>query len=374
MLNTPKSQKTIVVSAVNLVEGGTLTILRDCLAYLSILALKENYHVVALVFKRELADYPNIEYVENQWPKKRWVNRLWFEYVSAKKISKQLGPVHLWLSLHDTTPNVVAERRAVYCHNPFPFYKWKWREWFLTPKIVLFAIFSKSIYKRSITKNNYVIVQQEWIREAFLRMFSLQTKQIIVALPDRPSIDETPDLSNHEENYNFVYAASPNSHKNFECLTEATRILQARGIKGFQVNITINGEENAYAQWLHKQWGGVVNLNFTGFMTRERLFNFYAKSHCLVFPSKVETWGLPITEFGVFDKPMLLADLPYAYETAAGCNHVAFFDPDNPQELAKLMMNLIRGDVTGLEKVEKKRTTPHTVNSWEEMFKTLLFS
>lgn len=373
MLNTLKPKKTIVVSAVNLVEGGTLTILRDCLAYLSILAVKENYRVVALVFKRELADYPNIEYVESQWPKKRWVNRLWFEYVSAKKISKQLGPIHLWLSLHDTTPNVVADKRAVYCHNPFPFYKWKWRELFFTPKIVLLAIFSKFIYKKNITKNNYVVVQQEWIRDAFLKMFYLQARQIIVASPDRPSVDNISDLLMRDENYNFVYAASPNSHKNFECLTEATRILHERGIQGFQVNITVKGKENAYAKWLYKEWGHLSCLNFVGFMTRDQLFSFYAKSHCLVFPSKVETWGLPITEFGVFNKPMLLADLPYAYETAAGSNRVAFFNQNNPLELAKLMESLILGDFTALQKVEERPTTPHAVKSWEEMFKTLLF-
>ncbi|KEQ28186.1 glycosyltransferase [Pedobacter antarcticus 4BY] len=374
MLKTQEPHTTIVVSAVNLIEGGTLTILRECLAYLSILATKENYRVVALVFKRELADYPNIEYVEIPWPKKLWVNRLWFEYVSAKRMSKKLGPVSLWLSLHDTTPNVVAERRAVYCHNPFPFYKWKWREWFFTPKIVLLAIFSKFIYKKNITKNTHVVVQQEWIREAFLQMFYLHSKQIIVASPDRPSEDNILDLSAGEENYNFVYAASPNSHKNFECLTEATEILQDLGVLGFKVSITVKGEENAYAHWLYKKWGHLSSLNFAGFMTRETLFGFYAKSHCLVFPSKVETWGLPITEFGAFDKPMLLADLPYAYETAAGCNHVAFFDPNNPQELAKLMMSLIRGDSKGLEKVQEKVKTPHAVSSWEEMFKTLLFS
>ena len=113
--------RTIVVSAVNLNTGGTLTILRDCLQYLSGLAEKENCRIVALVYKKELAYYPNIEYVEIQWSKKAWIMRLWCEYVTMRKISKRLAPVVLWLSLHDTTPNVVADRRAVYCHNPFPF-------------------------------------------------------------------------------------------------------------------------------------------------------------------------------------------------------------------------------------------------------------
>ena len=44
-------KKTIVVSAVSLRKGGTLTILRDCLCYLSTLAVDGHYRIIALVHK-----------------------------------------------------------------------------------------------------------------------------------------------------------------------------------------------------------------------------------------------------------------------------------------------------------------------------------
>ena len=56
--------KTIVISAVNLRKGGTLTILRNCLEYLSTLAQTGEYRIVALVHRKELALYPGIEYIE----------------------------------------------------------------------------------------------------------------------------------------------------------------------------------------------------------------------------------------------------------------------------------------------------------------------
>jgi hypothetical protein len=145
--------------------------------------------VVAIVYKRT-ADFPNIEYIEDQWPKKRWVNRLWYEYVSMKKISKELAPVDLWLSLHDTTPNVLAEKQAVYCHNPFPFYEWKWRECLFAPQIVLLSLFSKFIYKKNINKNTFVIVQQQWLKDEFKKLFKLKSDKIIVALPDAPKSED----------------------------------------------------------------------------------------------------------------------------------------------------------------------------------------
>ena len=67
--------KTIVISAVNIRKGGTLTILRDCLSYLSSLPAEE-YSVVALVHRKELALYPAIEYIEFQKSINSWCRRL----------------------------------------------------------------------------------------------------------------------------------------------------------------------------------------------------------------------------------------------------------------------------------------------------------
>ena len=72
-------KKTIVVSAVSLRslrKGGTLTILRNCLEYLSTLAQTGECRIVALVHKKELAFYPGIEYIEMPDIIKSWSRRL----------------------------------------------------------------------------------------------------------------------------------------------------------------------------------------------------------------------------------------------------------------------------------------------------------
>ena len=62
---------------------------------------------------------------------------------------------------------------------------------------------------------------------------------------------------------------------------------------------------------------------------------------CLLFPSKVETWGLPISEAKAYKKPMLLADLPYAKETCGVYEEVSFFNTKNPEELAHLLTQFV---------------------------------
>lgn len=61
-----------------------------------------------------------------------------------KKISRKIKP-YLWFSLHDTSPNVKAAKRVVYCHNPTPFYVPKmsdlwcnYKEFFFLYSIVIY--------------------------------------------------------------------------------------------------------------------------------------------------------------------------------------------------------------------------------------------
>lgn len=371
--------KKIVISAVNLKVGGTLTILRDCLRYLSALAETGEYQIIALVYDRKIADYPHIEYIELQWPKKNWINRLWCEYVAMRKISVQLAPVYLWLSLHDTTPHVKAQRRAVYCHNSFPFYRWKIQEILFAPRIVLFSLFSKYAYRMNIHKNKYVIVQQQWFREAFVHWFHLPEESVIVA-PPVVRQEQSPkepvkvaDIEPDEDHYSFIYAATSDSHKNFECICRAAVLLQRRKPElKFKVYITVKGDENAYTRWLFSHWGDVPGLAFIGYLSKEQLYAYYQRSNCLIFASKVETWGLPITEFAVFNKPMLLSDLPYAHETAAGCEQVAFFHPDRPQELAGQMAKLLQGENSFLATLRRREVQPPVAESWKKLFHILL--
>ena len=101
----------IVISAVNLVEGGPLTILRSCLKALNDYSAYNDVEVLALVHKKELCSFSNITYIEVPWAKNNWIYRIFFEFFYLKKNSRKIKP-YLWFSLHDTSPNVKAAKRS----------------------------------------------------------------------------------------------------------------------------------------------------------------------------------------------------------------------------------------------------------------------
>lgn len=343
-------KKTVVVSAVNLRKGGTLAILRSCLEYLG--TKTGEYRVVALVHRRELCDFPGIEYIEMPHCARSWTRRLWAEYVTMHRISREIAAedgrrVWLWLSLHDTTPRVDAEHQEVYCHTSFPFMKIKAHDWLMDPKIPLFALFTKWAYRINVHRNDSLIVQQEWFADALSGLTGVERSRFRVIAPVpkvKPEAcrNEAGECGTPGKTVTFLYAATPDCHKNFETLCEAAGMLESRlGAGRFKVVLTISGRENRYSRWLYKRWGGVRSIDFHGFMSRDELFANYAAADCFVCPSRVETWCLPISEY-VSVHPggrLLLADLPYAHETSG--NDAVFFAVCDAAALADRMEEIV---------------------------------
>jgi glycosyltransferase involved in cell wall biosynthesis len=272
--------------------------------------------------------------------------------------------------MHDVTPNVSAERRAVYCHNSLPFYKAGIRGLFLQRSIYLLSLFFKLIYRINIKENDYVIVQQEWMRKAFRRLFSIEN--VVVAMPYTlcEADGEKEKSKSGKGKCIFFYPLTPMIHKNVEIIGDAVSILEKEGFTEFEVILTTNGTENTYAKSLFKKYQSLKAIRFAGFLNREEMNHYYQQSDCLLFPSKVETWGLPITEAKEYAMPIIVSDLPYAKETVGKYNKVKFFDPDNAPELAVIIKDFVNGRISYDPTQETIYEAPF-VQSWDELVRLL---
>ncbi len=357
------------MSAVNIRKGGTLTVLRDCLRFLS---SQPGYEVTALVHDKGLCNFHGVRYVEIPWSTKSWLHRLWCEYVTMYGISKRMEPVDLWFSLHDTTPRVKASRQAVYCHTSFPFLRTRPQDWRMDAKIPLFAFLTRYAYQWNVKRNSYLVVQADWMRTSLASLVSFPSEKIIVS-PPAFALPSVPDAIQPSGLPEFLFPSTPDCHKNFETLCRAAVLLEKRVGRGkFKLLLTIRGTENRYARWLRARFEKCESVEFHGFMSREELFSAYASSTCMVFPSRVETWGLPISEYIPCGKPMIIADLPYAHESAAGASKVAFFPAESPGVLSELMEDVLHGRLEGFAPVFSSSCRPPRAESWEKLFDLLL--
>jgi glycosyltransferase involved in cell wall biosynthesis len=357
----------IVISAVNLTEAGPLSVLRDCLAYAS-RELTGRYEVIALVHKASLVDAPGVQLHEYPASKRSWLIRLYLEYLGFRPLSRRLQPF-LWLSLHDTSPNVSAGRTAVYCHNPAAFYRLRLKDAWLEPRFAMFALAYGLLYSINLRSNRFVIVQQDWIRREFETRYGIGN--VIVAHPDAGDAPASPMPLQKSNRTVFFYPALPRVFKNFEVIGGAVERLRAAGLRDFEVRITIDGRENAYARSVAQALGSLPEIRFIGRQTREAVYAQYREASCLLFPSRLETWGLPITEFKSLDRPILVADCRYAAETVGAYGNAAYFGPDDPDRLAELMRSVIEDRFQAEIRPYAPPAGPYAKN-WAELFGILL--
>jgi glycosyltransferase involved in cell wall biosynthesis len=72
----------------------------------------------------------------------------------------------------------------------------------------------------------------------------------------------------------------------------------------------------------------IINL---GLISRDLLLDFYNKCDCMVFPSRYESFGLPLIEATRFKLPIVAPELDYVREV---CCPVETFDPLSPVSLS----------------------------------------
>jgi glycosyltransferase involved in cell wall biosynthesis len=337
-------RKLIFISGANILNGGPLQIYNDILKSLSINF--PNAIIIAIVGNKELfLKHNNVKYLEIKKYKSFFLYKFYYEYINYYFISKKFD-IDLWMSLNDCSPSVIAKNRVVYCHNATPFYKRTLKDYMYPSRAFLQSFYYLLFYKINIHKNTFVIVQQQWIKEFINKCLNVPTSKIIINRPKNIEVFNDYLFDNKLSNtYTFIYPTKAEPYKNIEILFKAVEILRSKQSIDFKVLLTIDKNDNRYANKLYLKYGYLNEINWIGFVSRSELEAFYSQSNCLIFCSKLETWGLPITEFKKYNRPILVVDLPYARETIGNYFFANFFNESNPITLYKLMNDALENRI-----------------------------
>lgn len=354
-----KKRKIFVVSGINIVDAGPLSVMKDFLSELSELN-DGSLKIIALVNSSKLFNIGNIEYFEFPKSKKSWLYRIYYEYVYFKRFSEEIGPDY-WISMHDMTPNITCENQYVYCHNATPYYTPTWKDWRYGSRASLFSLLYIYLYRINIRKNKGVIVQQEWLRKKFRNRFNLNN--IIVAYPkvNNVQFSDYKQISIESEIKKIFFPSFPRSFKNFEVICEAYSILPKEYQNRLNIYLTLDKKSNSYASYIINKYKDLEGLKFVGLLSRTQVFEYYREMDGLIFPSKLESWGLPITEFKNFNKPIFLSNLPYAKETLGNYNKGYFFNPNSNIELSILLKKLIDNKLPIVKNTKIEISEPFTI-------------
>lgn len=137
----------------------------------------------------------------------------------------------------------------------------------------------------------------------------------------------------------FLYPANPWPHKNHRLLLLAFRRYRQLG-GSIDLVLTGAGLPESFVPELIRQFEIESLVHVPGYVSRSQLAWLYEHARALVFPSLFEGYGLPLADAMLRGCPVACSDRGSLPEV--GGNQSRYFDPRNPEEMAKELLSLER--------------------------------
>lgn len=339
---------------------GALSILNDF--YKEIKQSKYNNIKWVFVLSKPMLDETELIKVLNfPWIKKSWFHRLYFDNIIAPRLIKRYNADKIISFQNVIVPHVKAEQ-VLYMQNSLSFVDYKFN--FKDNKLLwVYQNIIGRIINRSIKKASNVIVQSKWIKNACVEKTNIPEDKVIV-IPPKINLEIHKYFEPKEEAFNtFFYPASGFEYKNHKIIIEACKELKNQGISDFHVIFTLKGNENEYVSKIHKEVkDNELPIEFVGSLSREQVFNFYTRT-ILLFPSYIETYGLPLLEARLHGGVILASDCPFSHEILNSYENVYYFNPFDVNKIFVCMKKMINKEVNY---INTQTDTEIDINqSWE---------
>lgn len=201
--------------------------------------------------------------------------------------------------------------------------------------------FEKIWFRFRKSKNYHYFVQTKSMKES-LQSFLGSNYQISIGA-FYPTI-KPPDIT--QTMNQFIYVASGEPHKNHKNLIKAWVALKEENISPNLVLILNRKDYPTLSKWiedinlLHS-----LNINIIDNLKYQDILVEYKKSLALIFPSKLESLGLPLLEAKALNIPIISSELDFVRDLVTP---VETFNPDSPLSIAravKRFLNIEKNDI-----------------------------
>jgi glycosyltransferase involved in cell wall biosynthesis len=182
------------------------------------------------------------------------------------------------------------------------------------------------------------IVQTQSMREALKQ--SIGCEALIapfLAAPD--NVRRAVTNRKREARYDFVYVATGEAHKNHRVLVRAWVELAHAGLRPHLCLTISRSRYGQLADWIeHMVEKHGLRITNVGEIAPEQVRELYRDSAALVFPSVMESFGLPLVEARQAGLPIVAAELDYVRDLV---DPEESFDPGSPRSLARAVARFL---------------------------------
>lgn len=141
------------------------------------------------------------------------------------------------------------------------------------------------------------------------------------------------------EEFDFLYVASGEPHKNHQRLIEAFCLLSEEGLFP-SLKLTLDKTKfSSLCSWIDQKINHHgLNIVNAGNSSRNEVECFYSQSSALIFPSTFESFGLPLVEARQAGLPILASELDYVRDVV---DPDYAFDPESNVSIARAIKRFL---------------------------------
>jgi len=137
--------------------------------------------------------------------------------------------------------------------------------------------------------------------------------------------------------YDFLYVASGEPHKNHQVLIEAWKILARRNS---YPSLCLTLEKKRFPQlctWIESMVEKHhLQVTFSGRMDQNGISRLYKLSRALIYPSRFESFGIPLLEGAAAGLPILASNVDYVRDVV---RPTMVFDPESAPSIADAVLD-----------------------------------
>ena len=219
-----------------------------------------------------------------------------------------------------------------------------------------YKIFLQKIYISLFVKNvNLVFVQTNCLLNSVKREFGVVPK----LMPYYEDLSVFVD-NNKAVEFDFSYISLPNPNKNLELFFESLILLNSKLTRNIKIVLTIPEENFTLIRKIQSFEGTNIIIINIGEVSKDKIIEVLNSTRTLVFPSLIETFGLPLVEASQLNTFVLCSDLPYANDVITPS---ATFNPYSKEDIANKMFKALDA------KLDKPKIIIE--NKIEELIKTI---
>lgn len=317
-------------------RGGALTILLDVLHQL----ITDQRRAIVIVHPDAVDKIPTSALLDIQpLAKASRLRRLTEDFSIAPRMVKDFCP--------DGARIICLSNRAlrldkkyiqhVFVHNPFAIsckapHSLRW-----TRSALFYTVVYPRILAANFRRDFFYHVQRPSLKIALHRNYKAISKVSVIP----PVVSETfakaatQALEQHIPKEPILFCpVAANPHKNLIILAKAAPL-----IAQYDLRIVVTVTPDA---WLAQTQCSVPdNVECIGYITTQRMAALYVSSQAMIFPSLLETAGLPLLEAQRCNCPVIASDLDFTHDLLGSYNQLTVFDPNNEHSLAEAVGKLI---------------------------------